>query len=61
MELMHQDLHSYLKKNDNSLMPLELPIAMDIMLQIVEGMQYLHQQVITHRDFNFSQILVSYP
>jgi hypothetical protein len=61
MEHMHQDLQSYLEDGvNNSLVLSNLPIAMDMMLQIV-GMQSVHQNGITHRNFKSPHALFNYP
>jgi serine/threonine protein kinase len=61
MEHMHQDLQSYLEDGvNNSLVLSNLPIAMDIMLQIV-GMQSMHQNGIAHRNFKSPHVLLNYP
>jgi serine/threonine protein kinase len=61
MEHMHQDLQSYLEDGvNNSLVLSNLPIAKDIMLQII-GMQSMHQNGITHRNFKSPHVLFNYP
>jgi serine/threonine protein kinase len=61
MEHMHQDLQSYLEDGvNNSLVLSNLPIAMDIMLQIV-GMQSVHQNGIAHRNLKSLHVLFNYP
>jgi serine/threonine protein kinase len=37
----------------------ELLVVVDIMLQIGEGMEYLHRRRIAHRDFKSTNILVN--
>ncbi|EEF29734.1 mitogen-activated protein kinase kinase kinase 10 isoform X2 [Ricinus communis] len=61
MELMSRDMCSYIKEicgpRKRSL-PFSLPVAVDIMLQIARGMEYLHSKKIYHGDLNPSNILV---
>ncbi len=67
MELMHGDLRnaidsafyqgistSYHRKHSFA-----LPVALDIMLQIAEAMQYLHRKKITHRDLKSTNLLIN--
>ncbi|CAN5953784.1 unnamed protein product [Sphagnum jensenii] len=54
-ELMSKDLRMYLKEN----VPLSLPLAVDIMLQIVEGMKYLHDSGVMHHDLKAYNFLIS--
>jgi serine/threonine protein kinase len=62
MELMSEDLRACMVKRTISYSdqaPFELAVALDIMLQIAEGMEYLHHRRITHRDLKSSNILVN--
>jgi serine/threonine protein kinase len=62
MELMDDDLHSLMRNRlgpKTSLdPPFELLEAINIMLQVAEGMKYLHQNKVMHRDLKAGNILV---
>ncbi|KAF8412143.1 hypothetical protein HHK36_000099 [Tetracentron sinense] len=60
MELMNKDLSSYIKEicSSRRRIPFSLPVAVDLMLQIARGMEYLHSRKIFHGDLNPSNILV---
>jgi hypothetical protein len=64
MELMDEDLHSLMTRrlgNEETLdAPFKLLEAVDIMLQVAEGMNYLHQNRVVHRDLKSMNILVKY-
>jgi len=45
----------YLKEN----VPLSLPLAVDIMLEIAEGMKYLHESGVMHRDLKADNVLIN--
>ncbi|XP_010689812.1 uncharacterized protein LOC104903468 isoform X2 [Beta vulgaris subsp. vulgaris] len=60
MELMSKDLNSYIKEvcGSKRRMPFSFPAAVDIMLQIARGMEYLHSKKIYHGDLNPSNVLI---
>jgi len=61
-ELMSKNLRSYLDENilEGQTRPrLSLLLAVDIMFQIGEGMKYLHQSRMMHRDLKATNILVN--
>lgn len=60
MELMTRDLSSYIKEisGPKKRVPFSLPAAVDLMLQIARGMEYLHSKQIYHGNLNPSNILV---
>jgi hypothetical protein len=63
-ELMHKDLRKYLddefnKGGDGSPRGRPLLEAVDIMLQIAQGMRYLHEQGMMHRDLKSKNVLVN--
>jgi serine/threonine protein kinase len=57
MELLDEDLHDLMQRKPLD-GPFELLEAIDIMLQIAEGMRYLHQNKVIHRDLKSMNILV---
>jgi serine/threonine protein kinase len=62
MELMSEDLSAYIVKcmiSHNVQRPFNLQVAINIMLQIVEGMKHLHEQCITHGNFKSSNVLIN--
>ncbi|KAL5989231.1 hypothetical protein ACLOJK_010121 [Asimina triloba] len=60
MELMSKDLASYTKEicGTRKKIPFPLLVAVDIMLQIARGMEYLHARKIYHGDLNPCNVLV---
>lgn len=60
MELINKDLISFMKENCSARrrILLSFPVAVEIMLQIARGMEYLHSQKIYHGDLNPANILV---
>ncbi|XP_064978329.1 uncharacterized protein LOC135619848 [Musa acuminata AAA Group] len=60
MDLMSKDLSSYIKEicSTRRKVPFPLVVAVDTMLQIARGMEYLHSKNIYHGDLNPSNILV---
>lgn len=60
MELMSKDLGSYVKEHSGqkNRVPFTVPVAVDIMLQIARGMEYLHSKKIYHGELNPSNILL---
>ncbi|CAK9193414.1 unnamed protein product, partial [Sphagnum troendelagicum] len=61
-ELMSTDLRTYLdkkKKNAGEGPPLPLLVAMNILLQIAEAMNYLHENGVMHRDLKANNVLIN--
>jgi predicted Ser/Thr protein kinase len=61
-ELMSTDLRRYLdekKKNAGEGPPLPLLVAMNILLQIAEAMNYLHENGVMHRDLKANNVLIN--
>jgi tRNA A-37 threonylcarbamoyl transferase component Bud32 len=64
MELMDMDLSSLIQKklqnlgNDSESTPFNIQEVVDLMLQVADGMNYLHQLKVVHRDLKPSNILV---
>ncbi|KAK9910237.1 hypothetical protein M0R45_034205 [Rubus argutus] len=60
MELMSRDLGSYIKEicGPRKRIPFTLHVAVDLMLQIARGMEYLHSKEIYHGELNPCNILV---
>ncbi|KAL1532762.1 CBL-interacting serine/threonine-protein kinase 20-like [Salvia divinorum] len=60
MDLMSKDLASYVKEHtgQKNHVPFSIPVAVDIMLQIARGVEYLHSKKICHGDLNPSNILL---
>ncbi len=66
MEMMHGDLRAAIAALNRGTstsyhreQSFELPVALDIMLQIAEAMQYLHRKKITHRDLKSANMLIN--
>ncbi|CAK9872706.1 unnamed protein product [Sphagnum jensenii] len=63
MELMDKDLFQLMEElvnNESQDPPFKLLEAVDIMLQVAEGMNYLHQNKVVHRDLKSKNILVKH-
>ncbi|CAK9271268.1 unnamed protein product [Sphagnum jensenii] len=61
-ELMSKDLRTYLdakKKNAGQGPPLPLLVAINIMLQVAEAMNYLHEMGVIHRDLKAKNVLIN--
>jgi serine/threonine protein kinase len=61
IELMDQDLHALMEQRQENKAydpPFHLLEAVDIMLQVAEGMHYLHVNKVVHRDFKSMNIFV---
>ena len=62
MELMPTNLHEVMKKRriDNTMHSFPLSAAIDILLQIAEGMWYLHDHDVVHSDLRPHNVLVNH-
>ncbi|XP_047325045.1 uncharacterized protein LOC124928836 [Impatiens glandulifera] len=60
MEAMNKSLSTFVKENSGprKRITISLPSAVDIMLQVARGMEYLHSQKIYHGDLNPSNVLL---
>ncbi|KAL3622211.1 hypothetical protein CASFOL_033622 [Castilleja foliolosa] len=60
MELMSRDMSGYIKEicGPRKRIPFSLPVAVDLMLQIARGMEYLHSKKIYHGELNPSNVLI---
>ncbi|KAI4328882.1 hypothetical protein L6164_021203 [Bauhinia variegata] len=60
MEVMSRNLCTHVKESSGTKkrIPFTLPVAIDLMLQIARGMEYLHSKKIYHGELNPSSILV---
>jgi predicted Ser/Thr protein kinase len=62
-ELMSTDLRRYLdemkKKNAGEGPPLPLLVAMNVLVQIAEAMNYLHENGVMHRDLKANNVLIN--
>ncbi|CAK9173830.1 unnamed protein product [Ilex paraguariensis] len=60
MELMNKNLSTCIKENAGKMkrVPFSVPVAVDIMLQIARGMEYIHSRKIYHGDLNPSNVLL---
>ncbi|KAH0782767.1 hypothetical protein KY290_002365 [Solanum tuberosum] len=60
MELMSKDLSSCIKEicGPRKRVPFSLPVAIDLLLQIARGMEYLHSKKIYHGELSPSNVLV---
>ncbi|KAL8170687.1 hypothetical protein V2J09_022491 [Rumex salicifolius] len=60
MEKMAKDLNTYVKEQcgPKRRVPLPLPVAVDIILQVAKGMEYLHSHKIYHGNLNPSNVLI---
>jgi tetratricopeptide (TPR) repeat protein len=60
MELMECNLRSLINaKKCGSSSPFDVSVAVNMMIQIAEAMEYLHEQGVLHRDLKSSNILVN--
>ncbi|KAJ4831519.1 hypothetical protein Tsubulata_034038 [Turnera subulata] len=59
-DLMSKDLGSYIRETcgPRKRLPFSLPVAIDLMLQIARGMEYLHRKKIYHGNLSPANILV---
>ncbi|KAH9564226.1 hypothetical protein CY35_04G014600 [Sphagnum magellanicum] len=61
-ELMNKNLRTYLvdeKKNASQGPPLPLLVAINIMLQVAEAMNYLHEMGVINRDLKANNVLIN--
>ncbi|XP_059276310.1 receptor-like kinase LIP1 [Lycium ferocissimum] len=60
MELMNKSLAAYIKEHSSQRKkgPFSVQVAVDIMLQIARGMEYLHSKKIYHGELNPSNVLL---